>query len=256
MPREHLESTGTETASQLVEVLHALVARAEAAPDDDPDPSVLVIDAEPATEALAEAANTCGFELVRTTLQLRRPLPVEAERRGRTTAIETRAFRVGEDESAWLAVNNRAFAWHPDQSDRTPADLAELEAEPWFRADGFLIHTHEATPDQRPDAGGVGRSGGAAGESTPGVIDGFCWTKIHVDHQPPLGEIYVIGVDPDRHGSGLGRALVLAGLDWLTDQGLTVAMLYVEADNATARHLYDSLGFVEHQAHRWWRHRL
>jgi mycothiol synthase len=232
MPLHHLEPDPGITQAQWEARLDALLAEVDAAPAevDAAEPAALVIDAEPVSSALADAAATRGFELVRTTLQLRRPLPLDPPAPGDPPPPPTRAFVVGRDEDEWLAVNNRAFAWHPDQANRTLEDLAVLEAEDWFRADGFLVHPVD--PDE--------------------PLDGFCWTKIHAHHQPPLGEIYVIGVDPDHHGHGLGRALVRAGLDWLADHGLTTAMLYVEADNQAARHLYESLGFVEHQAHRWW----
>ncbi len=227
-----VDLSGSRDPAQIDRALTRAVAAAALAARAAGEREV-AIDAEPATPELTAAVQAAGFELVRTTLQLRVPLPLATERRGDPPSIATRAFRVGRDESDWLAVNNRAFAWHPDQADRRPEDLAALEAEPWFRADGFLVH-----------------------DGADGHLDGFCWTKVHDQHDPPLGEIYVIGVDPDGHGHGLGRALVLAGLDWLAAQGLTVGMLYVEADNQPARHLYASLGFVEHHAHRWWRRPL
>ena len=204
------------------------------------------LEAEPAPEALVELVGAAGFDLVRSTLQLRRPLPLAAEEHAVGAGHEPpvlRSFRPGEDESAWVEVNNRAFAWHPEQGGWTVDDLRRRETEPWFRAEGFLVHDAAPGPD----------STGAEGQRS---IDGFCWTKIHADTEPPLGEIYVIAVDPSDHGRGLGRALVVAGLDWLADHGLGDAMLYVEADNESARNLYRDLGFVEHQARRWWRRTL
>jgi mycothiol synthase len=58
--------------------------------------------------------------------------------------------------------------------------------------------------------------------------------------------VYVVGVDPDEQGNGLGRALTLAGLHRLRAQGLRQAMLYVEADNEPALAVYHRLGFTRY----------
>ena len=152
-------------------------------------------------------------------LQLRRPLPVDHE----PLDLPLRPFRPGEDEEAWLAVNNRAFRNHNEQGGWTMETLRSREEQDWFDPAGFLLHERN------------------------GRLAGFCWTKVHADHEPPLGEIYVIATDPDFQGQGLGRRLVLAGLDWLWRIGLQVAMLYVDRDNAPAVRLYESMGFtVDH----------
>lgn len=160
----------------------------------------------------------------REVVQLRRPLPVgEAPRL--PPGIRLRSFRPGADDGAWLAVHHAAFADHPEQGAWTLSDLHRRMAEPWFDETGFVI-----------------------AEDGGGAIAGSCWTKLH---QPEgLGEIYVIGVDPSHQGRGLGRALVVAGLERLASRGAHTGMLYTDAANHRALALYASLGFTLDHADR------
>ncbi len=175
-------------------------------------------------------ARSHGFTPERDLVQMRCPLPLRAGQAvgGGTpeVTVDTRPFRPGVDEGAWLLTNNRAFASHPEQGHWELDTLVEREGEAWFDPEGFRVLEAE------------------------GRLAGFCWTKVHADTTPPMGEIYVIGVDPDFHGRGWGRALTRAGLTWLAGRGLSVGMLYVDADNRAAVHLYRSMGFTEHHVDR------
>lgn len=171
----------------------------------------------PGAVALARAL---GFTRARALWQMRRPLTDEVPPPALPEGVGLRAFRPGRDEAAWLALNARAFADHPEQGRWTSDDLRTRMEEPWFDPEGFLL-----------------------AEQRDGRLIGFHWTKVHAG-PPPIGEVYVLGVDPDAHRRGLGAALTLAGLRHLRARGLATAMLYVDEANVAAVALYQRLGFT------------
>jgi mycothiol synthase len=130
--------------------------------------------------------------------------------------LEIHPFRPGRDEEAWLAVNNAAFAGHPENGAWTRSDLEARKNRSWFDPDGFRLAW--------------------LGEE----LAGFCWTK---RHPADVGEIHVIGVHPALQGRGIGRAIVVEGLWYLAGAGCASGMLYVDTSNRSALELYQSLGF-------------
>ena len=175
-------------------------------------------DATAADVALAESV---GLRMTRELLQMRVPLPLD-----RPVDVTTRPFVPGEDDAAFLAVNNRAFASHPEQGGWTAGTLRQRQGEAWFDPAGFLLHERD------------------------GRLAAFCWTKLHADETPVLGEIYVIAVDPDFQGLGLGNQLTLAGLSSIAARGVGTGMLYVDGGNTTAVTMYERLGFTIHRTDR------
>jgi mycothiol synthase len=174
---------------------------------------------------LRQPLRDLGFEPVRELYQVRRPLTDLPDDPPLPEGVKIRAFEPGADDAAWLVVNAAAFAAHAEQGRWTQRDLAARLAEPWFDPAGFLLAVRD------------------------GELLGYHWTKIHPDG---LGEVYVLGIAPSAQKLGLGRALLVRGLRYLAERGCPEVLLYVDGDNASARHLYERFGFTDYDVDVQW----
>jgi mycothiol synthase len=167
----------------------------------------------PAAQAFAAAV---GFERVRSLWLMGRVLTDDLPLPEIPQGIVVDTFVLGADDDAWVELNARVFADHPEQGRWSLDDLRDRIAEAWFDPAGFF----------------VARRG-------PSMV-GFHWTKVHDES---TGEVYVVGIDPTERGHGLGKSLTLVGLHHLRDIGLDRAILYVDENNQSAVRLYGGLGF-------------
>jgi mycothiol synthase len=181
----------------------------------------------PAAKAIAASLN---LERLWSNLLMSKPL---GEIQPVTSKYPIRTFIPDFDNLPFLSLNNKVFANYPDQGGWSEDDLKVRLNESWFDEKGFFIAEDK------------------------GELIGFCWTKIHGAHthshtgedddhgHEALGEIYVLAVNPDYKGQGVGRDLTITGLNYLKYQGLNNVMLYVGVENKPAFNLYKSLGFNE-----------
>ncbi|MDF0528433.1 mycothiol synthase [Tsukamurella sp. 8F] len=186
----------------------------------------------PAARAVAAAL---GLTVARELLQLRRPLDGLAPVPEPGPGVAVRTYAGPADDAAILAVNNAAFAWHPEQGGWTQDQIAERTGSDWFDPKGLFLAVEAPRPE-----GGPGREG---------RVLGFHWTKVHPaeDGEPALGEVYIVGVAPEGQGKGLGRLLTAVGLEYLAERGLNEVELYVEGDNTAALRTYRRLGFSDYR---------
>jgi GNAT superfamily N-acetyltransferase len=76
-----------------------------------------------------------------------------------------------------------------------------------------------------------------------GSTVGFVAVKL--DSESSMGEIYMVAVEPDSQGRGIGSALIEFALAWMKDAGMSIAMVETGADpgHAPARRTYEKAGF-------------
>jgi mycothiol synthase len=176
---------------------------------------------EPARATAAALKLTPVRELMQMRRSLRDLPPALA-----ADGVRIRGYAGPADDAELLRVNNAAFSWHPEQGGWTQADIDERRGEAWFDPAGLFLAFDDASDR----------------------LLGFHWTKVHTDEAGRIGEVYVLGIDPDAQGRGLGRTLTLVGLehlaDRLADADDPTVLLYVESDNPAALRTYERLGFT------------
>lgn len=172
--------------------------------------------------AAAALAQTLDLERVRDLWLMSAPPPQQAPPIPEREDVQVRTFTPGRDEDAWLAVNARAFADHPEQGRLTRADLDARTSQPWFDPAVFFL----------------------AEETSSGRLLGSLWVKI----EGTVGEIYALGVDPVAQGRGIGSLLTAHAMAAFAGGHLDRLELYVEGENTAAIRTYARVGFTKERA--------
>ena len=214
----HPDWYGSQVARALLEETRSVLARAGG--------GLLYLWVHRVEDAGATLAAKLGFEIQRELAFMTRPLKTRHQDVPFPEGVTVRGYREGLDDAEFLRVNNAAFQSHPENGNWDVAEFAERRSRDWFDPQGLLMAW-------RGDE-----------------LLGFHWTKWHahdtdaVPAHEPVGEVYVLAVHPSAQGTGLGRALLVAGLQYLYDRGCTQAILYVDCASTGAVALYESEGFT------------
>lgn len=202
---------GASATTSLFEAVRRIAVKHEAA-----RATVWIRHADPADVACAGAA---GFEEHRRLLVLGRSLD-EVASADLPEGWQVRDYAPGDDDRAVVRVLATAFAGTPDAGWDLER-LAERRSYDWFDPADLLV-----------------------AQDRSGRIRAVHWTK---RRDGDTGEVYVLAVAPDTHGSGLGRGMLRAGLHHLVEIGCEDVILWVDASNRRAVALYEAEGFTE----RW-----
>jgi mycothiol synthase len=177
-----------------------------------------------------------GYELVRYFFNMERPLrregsPVDVPEPGYPEGIEVQTLEERPDLDAVLLTINEAFRDHWGHTDVTMEQLQHWTNDPNHQPELWFV----------------------AWDIEKDEPAGFCANSIEPEHSARVGRqegwVHVLGVRRAYRKLGLGRALLLTGMQSLQDEGMQWAMLGVDADNLTgALRLYEAVGF--HPARR------
>ena len=138
-----------------------------------------------------------------------------------------RAFRLGEDEETLTELQNAAFGEHwgfcPNTVDEIAARVRVKNTEP----DGIIFVMDGDKPA------------------------GYNWTLQNRNEYGGVGFVSMTGVHPSYRGKGLGTAVVVSGMRYLSERGVDAVELEVDSENTPALALYRKLGYRRVHVSAW-----
>ena len=170
-----------------------------------------------------------GFKPIRRYLELKLDISRVDAREIEQASRECRCLADGE-ETELTRIQNTAFEGHWGYHPNTPETIAYYTRLGDPGTENILISCEQDR------------------------IIGYCWVEISSsgEDQELIGEIHMIGADPDYQGKGIGRKVLLAGLSYLRDKSVNTAFLSVDSENQSALLLYESVGFELYRKTLWY----
>jgi mycothiol synthase len=133
------------------------------------------------------------------------------------SGFELTHFLPGEEESL-CTLQNMSFTDSWGFRPNTVEEICYLLDASWCRPDGILYINNSQTKV------------------------GYCWTMEHPNDRDK-GYIRMMGINPQYRGRGLGKTILIAGIEYLLQNGIKEIELSVDGRNHIAKHLYQSVGF-------------
>ncbi|MCC3498808.1 MAG: GNAT family N-acetyltransferase [Microcoleus sp. PH2017_15_JOR_U_A] len=167
----------------------------------------------------------CGFRVDRYFCRMARSLTEPIAQAQFPEGFALRLFPGEQDSEAWVEMFNQSFIDHWNHHDLTVEKFKYDLAKPSYRKDLDLIAV-----------------------AADGTFAAFCYCEINVEECDRTGRnegwIAVLGTRRGFRKLGLGRAMLLAGLQRLKAAGVETAILGVDTANPSgALRLYESAGF-------------
>ena len=167
----------------------------------------------------------CGFTPVRYFFTMARSLSEPIPNPEFPAGFRLHRQQIQENAQAYVEMFNQSFIDHWNHFDLTLKELEYFSRNPNYRPELDLVAT---APD--------------------GTFAAFCYSQIDLEenqrYDRNVGWIEALGTRRGFRKQGLGRAMLLSGLQGLRDAGVETAKLGVDSQNPSgALRLYESVGF-------------
>ncbi len=182
-------------------------------------------------DAAGRLLESLGFAVVRRYWQMRWE-GQQAPMARLPAGFYMRSFCLGQDEEALTELQNAAFSHNwgfcPNTVEEVSARVRHKRCDP----QGIIFVTDGSR------------------------LAGYNWTLRAASAGQAVGWIFMTGIHPDYRRRRLGRAIVLAGMEYLKSRGVDCIELDVDEQNLPARSLYQSIGFRKVGQTLWYEKRL